>query len=355
MIGLKQKLIAEIDRTGPMTVADYMTRCLLDPAHGYYTNAQPFGPSGDFITAPEVSQMFGELLGLCLAQSWIEQGKPDKFLLVELGPGRGTLMGDLLRAVKSVPGFLDAAELWLVEASPTLREVQTEALAMDSMNFAQTVDQLPDQPIFLIANEFFDCLPIRQFRKTDLGWQEQMVGAADGELGFVLGPAMPEAAIPDWARSLPNGAMIETSPAAAAIAEDLARRIGANGGTALIFDYGAADGNGDTLQALKAHKKRDPLEEPGKCDLTAHVNFADLARAAAPYAAVSQVIPQGELLHRLGIGQRAQALIQNSPPHKQQVHINAYHRLTDPDQMGQLFKAIAIYPNNGPVPPGFDA
>ncbi|HSG56960.1 MAG TPA: SAM-dependent methyltransferase, partial [Paracoccaceae bacterium] len=193
---LCKRLLAQIGRAGPMPVADYMTQCLLDPLHGYYTTVQPFGAGGDFVTAPEVSQMFGELLGLCLAQSWLDQGRPSPFVLAELGPGRGTLMTDLLRATAGVPGFSEAAQIWLVEASRPLRAVQAETLADYPLNFADSVSDLPDGPLFLIANEFFDCLPIRQYRRTEAGWQEQMIGAGDGELGFVLGKALPQQGVP---------------------------------------------------------------------------------------------------------------------------------------------------------------
>ena len=170
MTRLGKRLIAQIERSGPMPVADYMTQCLLDPQHGYYTNVQPFGAQGDFVTAPDISQMFGELLGLCLVQSWLDQGSPSPFILAELGPGRGTLMADLLRAASRVRGFLDAAEILLVEASAAQRSVQQEALAGYQVNWTETVNDIPDGPLFLIANEFFDCMPIRQYRSTEAGW-----------------------------------------------------------------------------------------------------------------------------------------------------------------------------------------
>lgn len=354
MTRLGKRLISQIERSGPMPVADYMTQCLLDPQHGYYTNAQPFGARGDFVTAPDVSQMFGELLGLCLAQSWIEQGSPTPFILAELGPGRGTLMSDLLRAAERVPGFRDAADIWLVEASAPLRAVQLEALAGYRVNWADTVNDIPDGSLFLIANEFFDCMPVRQYRKTEAGWQEQMIGAEHGELGFVLGAALPPQAVPDWARDLPPGAVIETSPASAAIADDIARRIARNGGAAIIVDYGDWNGSGDTLQAVKAHRKIGPLDKPGQSDLTAHVNFAELAQAAKPHVGVTVMMPQGELLLRLGIRERAEALSKNRDPETLKAHAAAFRRLTHADEMGQLFKVIAFYPTNATPPPGFE-
>lgn len=354
MTPLGKRLIAQIERSGPMPVADYMTQCLLDPQHGYYTNVQPFGSRGDFVTAPDVSQMFGELLGLCLAQSWMDQGSPAPFILAELGPGRGTLMVDMLRAAGRVPGFLDAAKILLVEASAAQRSVQQQALAGYQVNWAETINDIPDGPLFLIANEFFDCMPIRQYRRTEAGWQEQMVGAGDGALGFVLGKALPEQGVPEWARDLPEGSVIETSAASVAIAGDIARRIAEHGGAAIIIDYGDWNRSGDTLQAVKAHCKIGPLEKPGQSDLTAHVNFAELAQAARPHTGVSPMITQGELLLRLGIRQRAQALAKNCGPEALKSHNAAFRRLTHADEMGQLFKAIAFYPKGGTPPPGFD-
>lgn len=352
---LTERLLSQIEKTGPMSVAEYMTICLLDPNHGYYTRQQPFGSSGDFITAPEVSQMFGELLGLALAQTWLDQGAPTRFILVELGPGRGTLMSDMLRATRSIPGFHDAMDIWLVEASPVLRETQREPLAeyASKLHWVDSLDAVPDGPTYLIANEFFDCLPVRQYRRTELGWQEQMITAKDGALGFMLGRALPEQAVPERARDLPEGAMIETCAAGTAVAEDIARRIGAFGGAAIIIDYGDWTNTADTLQAIKAHKKVDPLDYPGQSDLTAHVNFSELAQAADRFAAVSGLKDQASLLAALGIVQRAQILALKMGPEQQERHHSAFQRLTDADQMGQLFKAIAIYPQSGTPPPGF--
>jgi SAM-dependent MidA family methyltransferase len=351
---LAKRLIAEIARSGPIWVADYMTRCLLDPTDGYYTNRQPFGTSGDFVTAPEISQMFGELLGLCLAQSWLDQGSPARFILAELGPGKGTLMADLLRATARVPGFAEAAQIWLVEASEKMQAGQAEALSGHDLNFATTVSDLPDGPLFLIANEFFDCLPIRQYRRTGAGWQEQMVGAVDGALGFILGAALPDHAVPEWAADLPEGALIETSPASVAIAGDMARRISESGGLAVIVDYGDWNSAGDTLQALRGHRKIGPLAAPGQSDLTAHVNFAELAAAASGRTAVTAPTPQGLLLERLGISARAAALAQTASGDRLAQHEAAHRRLTHPDEMGQLFKAIAFYPEGENLPAGFD-
>ncbi len=352
---LTKRLISQVEKSGALSIAEYMTICLLDPKHGYYTRQQPFGSSGDFVTAPEVSQMFGELLGLALAQSWLDQGAPAPFILAELGPGRGTLMSDVLRATKSVSGFQEAADIWLVEASPALQDTQRAHLAEHhpNLHWADSLDAVPDGPLFLIANEFFDCMPIRQYRRTELGWQEQMITAKDGALGFMLGRPLPDQAVPDRARKLAPGSMIETSAASAAVAEDIARRIGRSAGAAIIVDYGDWDSSSDTLQAVKAHKKVGALDHPGRSDLTAHVSFSELANAALPFAAVSELTDQASLLAALGIVHRAQALAVEMDQSQEEKHVAAFQRLTDADQMGQLFKAISIFPQHGMPPPGF--
>ncbi|WP_289085869.1 SAM-dependent methyltransferase, partial [uncultured Sulfitobacter sp.] len=197
MTTLRDILHSRIASNGPMRIDEYMATCLLHPTQGYYTTRDPFGTQGDFTTAPEISQMFGELLGLCLAQSWIAQDAPSAFTLAELGPGRGTLMADILRATRNVPGFIEAAQITLVEASPTLRDVQAKTLAGHQVIWADRTDALPDQPLFLVANEFFDALPIRQFVRGETSWHERQVGLADGALSFGLGPELPQPALAD--------------------------------------------------------------------------------------------------------------------------------------------------------------
>ena len=197
MTTLRDILHSRIASNGPMRIDEYMATCLLHPTQGYYTARDPFGTQGDFTTAPEISQMFGELLGLCLAQSWIAQDAPSAFTLAELGPGRGTLMADILRATRNVPGFIEAAQITLVEASPTLRDVQAKTLAGHQVIWADRTDALPDQPLFLVANEFFDALPIRQFVRGETSWHERQVGLADGALSFGLGPELPQPALAD--------------------------------------------------------------------------------------------------------------------------------------------------------------
>ena len=343
-------LLAQIARSGPITVAEYMTQCLLHPEHGYYTTHQPLGQAGDFITAPEISQMFGEMLGLCVAQAWMDQGAPTRFTLAELGPGRGTLMADILRATKGVAGFHQAAEIVLVEASPSLQTQQAQTLDGYDVQWASNVTDLPERALFLIANEFFDCLPIRQYIRTEHGWQEQMIGASNGVLGFILAAQTPTSVFND----APLGTVLEICPSAAAITADIARIIGAHGGAAMILDYGNLAPAGDTLQAIQNHQKVDPLQDCGASDLTSHVNFHSMSEAANPFAQVSGLTPQGVLLERLGITARAQSLAARLQGDTLENHITAHRRLTHPDEMGQLFKAIAITPRGANHPAGFD-
>jgi NADH dehydrogenase [ubiquinone] 1 alpha subcomplex assembly factor 7 len=352
MTALADLLLRRIRLSGPMTIADYMADCLLHPEHGYYTTRPPFGAEGDFITAPEISQMFGELLGLCLAQAWQDQGAPAVFALAELGPGRGTLMADVLRATRGVPGFHAAARVVLIEASPALRVRQKATLAPYPVQWADSIDTLPEAPLFLLANEFFDALPIRQFQRHGDGWQERLVGERDGQLAFGLATPTRMAALEHRLAETVPGDIVETCAPAQAIVAGLADRIGRHGGAALLIDYGDWHSRGDTLQALRRHAFADPLADPGEADLTAHVDFEALAQAAAPCAAAGPV-PQGVLLERLGITARAQALAGRMKGTALTAHIAAHRRLTHPEEMGQLFKALALHPSGMPPPPGF--
>ena len=352
MTALADLLLRRIRLSGPLTIADYMADCLLHPQHGYYTTRPPFGAEGDFITAPEISQMFGEVLGLCLAQAWQNQGAPATFALAELGPGRGTLMADLLRATRRVPGFHAAARVVLIEASPALRARQQATLTPHPVQWADSIDALPEAPLFLLANEFFDALPIRQFQRHAEGWQERLVGERDGGLAFGLSCATRMAALEHRLADTVPGDIVETCAPAQAIVADIAQRIDRFGGAALLIDYGDWHSRGDTLQALRRHAFADPLAEPGEADLTAHVDFEALAQAAAPCTATGPV-PQGVLLERLGITARAQALAGRMTGAALTAHIGAHRRLTHPEEMGQLFKALALHPRRAPPPPGF--
>jgi SAM-dependent MidA family methyltransferase len=349
MTPLAQVLAARIRAHGPMSLADYMAECLLHPQFGYYTTQNPFGAQGDFITAPEISQMFGELLGLSLAQAWLDQGAPDPFTLAELGPGRGTLMADMLRATKAVPGFHAAMRVVLVEASARLRAIQAQSLQGYQPMWADSVQDLPLNPLFLVANEFFDALPIRQFQRAGLGWRERLVGLSAEALAFGLGPVVPIAGLTDRLADTAEGDIVELCPQAPAIMAEIAARM-ADKGAALIIDYGGWRSLGDTFQAVQAHQPVDPFAAPGQADLTAHVDFAALAQAAHP--AAHAYTTQGTLLSALGIAQRSARLAQNLSGAALQSHLAATQRLTAPAEMGTLFKVLALHPAHYPAPPG---
>lgn len=351
MTALGDLLIARIARTGPLSLADYMADCLMHPQHGYYATHDPLGAAGDFTTAPEISQMFGELIGLALAQAWMNQGCPAPIALAELGPGRGTLMADALRATSGVPGFHDALSVHLVETSPALR--QSQARLIPDAIWHDSAATLPDAPLFVVANEFFDALPIRQFLRDGEGWREKMVGLSDGALGFGLSETTPIALLQDRLNDTKDGDLVEHCPALPAITAALSTKIESFGGCALIIDYGDWTSQGDTLQALRSHKRIDPLTAPGQSDLTAHVDFAAIAEHSHP-ARFSRLTPQGVFLERLGIVQRAQALAGGLSGEALKSHIAAHRRLTHRSEMGELFKVIGIYPSNAAPPPGLE-
>jgi SAM-dependent MidA family methyltransferase len=351
MTALGDLLIARIARTGPITLADYMADCLMHPVHGYYATRDPFGAAGDFTTAPEISQMFGELIGLALAQAWIDQGQPAQITLAELGPGRGTLMQDALRATRGVPGFHQALSVHLVETSPILRKAQSDRLP--DATWHDSIATLPDAPLYLIANEFFDALPIRQFMRCGDGWREKMVGVTDGALAFGLSAAAPIAAVEHRLTDTTEGDLVEICPSLPAITETIGAQIENSGGCALIIDYGDWQSLGDTLQALQSQSYSDPLATPGEADLTAHVDFAAIAAHAAP-AKYTRLTPQGVFLERLGITARAQALGAKLAGEARTAHIAAHRRLTHPAEMGDLFKVLGLYPSTATPPPGLE-
>ncbi len=357
-MSLKARIAALIEAQGPMPVSQFMTVALHDPQSGYYATRDPLG--ADFTTSPEISQMFGEMLGLWCVQVWHDQGLKNP-RLVELGPGRGTLMADMLRAMRVAPELMESLEIVMVEASPVLADIQRAKLANSGANIrwqSQFDDRLADRPLLLVANEFFDALPIRQYVKTPRGWCERMVTARDGELEFALAPTpVPAALIPASREAAPEGGVYETAPAAAALAEDIARIVTAHGGGALIVDYGygASAGFAETLQAVGGNAFADLLIEPGEDDLSAHVDFAALADAARRGgAAVSGLATQGEFLVHLGIVERAEQLMKSNPASARDLLI-AIERLIAPEKMGTLFKALAITQAGAPPPPGFTA
>ncbi|MCW3784522.1 class I SAM-dependent methyltransferase [Defluviimonas salinarum] len=355
MTPLAEILARRIAASGPVTIAEYMADCLMHPEHGYYATRDPFGSAGDFTTAPEISQVFGEMVGLCLAQSWLDQGRPTPFTLAELGPGRGTLMADICRAIRAVPGMAEAARIRLVEASPALRACQARTLSDQAPEWLDRAEDLPEAPLFLVANEFFDALPIRQFERRDNGWSERQVALSEHGLMPGLGPVSRYGALDARLGDTAPCDIVETCPALAPIAATIAGCIARHGGLALVIDYGGWHSLGDTLQALKAHRPVDPFAEPGEADLTAHVDFEQLAVAfAAAGCETTAMTPQGVFLERLGITGRARALARNLTGDALESHIAAHRRLTHPEEMGQLFKAIACFPRGAPLPPGLD-
>jgi SAM-dependent MidA family methyltransferase len=347
MTALGDLMMARITATGPITLADYMADCLMHPEHGYYSTRDPFGQVGDFTTAPEISQMFGELIGLSLAQAWLDQGSPAQITLAELGPGRGTLMADILRATKNVAGFHAALTVHLVETSPSLRVKQAE-LVPDA-NWHDDASTLPDAPLYIVANEFFDALPIRQFTRDADDWREHMVGVTDGKLMLGLSQAAPIDMLDHRLADTKDGDVVEVCPALPAIAGHISQLIETHGGAGLIVDYGDWQSQGDTLQALANHQTTTPFANPGHADLTAHVDFAAIAHAVTTH---TRVTPQGVFLERLGITQRAQALAKGLTTDALTSHIEAHKRLTHPDAMGNLFKVIGLYPIGGTPPAG---
>lgn len=351
MTALAEILKRRIREDGPMTVAAYMAECLMHPQHGYYTTRPPFGAEGDFTTAPEISQMFGELLGLCLAQAWLDQGTPAAFTLAELGPGRGTLMADILRATRGVPGFHAAARVVLVEASPRLRAQQAERLAPHQIDWVASAADLPDAPLYLVANEFFDALPIHQYLRTGRDWREKLVGLQGEHLAFGLSEPMPREDLDRRFGRDPEGTVVEVCPEARHQIGALTARISRNGGLALIIDYGDWRSKGDTLQALSRHAFADPLAEPGLADLTAHVDFEALALAAPGLS--HRFRPQGAVLAALGIATRADRLAARLSGPALEAHRAATHRLTSPEEMGSLFKMLALSRPDAPPPAGF--
>lgn len=352
-MSLAEDLKDRIRRSGPLPVADYMDAC----ASAYYARGDVFGRAGDFITAPEISQAFGEIVGLWCAVTWQAFGAPKTFRLIECGPGRGTLMADALRAARRVPGFRDAARIHLVERSARLREKQRAALKGELATWHDDIEDVPAGACIIIANEFLDALPIRQWEKTERGWIERAVDADDrGSFRFTRGTArdldIPLAISADAA----PGAIFETSPAVLDWTRRVAVRLTDHGGAALVIDYGhAATAIGDTLQAVKAHRFHSALADPGEADLTAHVDFEAVATAAREMGAkVFGPVPQGTWLTRLGITVRAAQLSAGKNETQAKDIQGAVNRLIAPDAMGLLFKVLAFTQPTLAACEGFD-
>jgi NADH dehydrogenase [ubiquinone] 1 alpha subcomplex assembly factor 7 len=360
MSALEREIRALIEAQGPLSVSRYMALCLAHPEYGYYTTNDPFGPGGDFVTAPEISQMFGELVGVWCAEVWRLMGAPQKIALVELGPGRGTLMKDALRAAKVMPGFLDSIELHLVETSPLLQERQRETLhgAVSRIVWHGNANSLPHLPLIVIGNEFIDALPVDQFEKKSGRWHERKIGlAANGGFAFGLDPV----ALPDFENRLPSrltpapeGAVIEIRKLSPV--ESILTRIERNRGAAIFIDYGhAKSGFGDTLQAVRGHEYAEPLETPGEADLTSQVDFEALGNLASGNVRAFGPATQRDYLRALGIEARAEILQRNARPEMREEIAAALTRLIGPAPgMGELFKAIAFADGELPPLPGFD-
>jgi NADH dehydrogenase [ubiquinone] 1 alpha subcomplex assembly factor 7 len=358
---LEREIRRLIGIAGPIPVAEYMRLCLTHPQHGYYVTRDPFGAGGDFITAPEISQMFGELVGLWLASVWQQMGAPANVRLIELGPGRGTMLLDALRAARTVNGFQRAVVLHLVEVSPALQRMQErrlEPLGLPVL-WHSALEEVPAGPCLIVANEFIDALPVNQAVKLNDGWHERVVEiGADGKLaiGAAQAPLSHfEATLPRGLRLSPAGSIYEWR--ADAVALEIGRRVRSDG-AALIIDYGHAwYGLGETLQAVSKHAFSDPLLTPGQIDLTAHVDFEALGqRAESMGARIHGPISQRDWLRRLGIDERAAALKTHTPYGKAVEIDQALSRLTagGAKGMGELCKVMAISDPKLDQLPGFE-
>lgn len=348
MNALALRIARLVEAGGPMSLADYMHLCMADPQHGYYAKRPAIGAQGDFVTAPEISQMFGELLGVWCASAWLAAGSPSPFVLAEAGPGRGTLMADLLRATAAIPGFRDAARVRLVETSADMRAAQRDRLAglHPDIDWTESLPGPEGGPLLLVANEFLDVLPVRQYVKAGGAWRERCVVAdVAGKLSTVLGAGAIDATIlPPGHEAEPDGAVFEHAPAREAWVWQLAERLSEHGGAALLIDYGhGKSGFGDTFQAMRGHAAADPFAEPGMADLTAHVDFQRLAAAASEAGAVaSPVVAQGEFLLDMGLAERAGRLGAGRDRAVQERLRGEAERLAGGAGMGSLFKALAL-------------
>jgi len=355
--GLEHAIRARIAETGPMDVADYMAMCLGDPDFGYYATRDPFGGDGDFITAPEISGLFGEMCGLYLAHMYEISGQPRDFSLLELGPGRGTLMRDMRHVWARLMPDLAGAPVQLVETSPTLRKLQEQTLGGGiDLAWHQDVDTALAScggPIFGVANEFFDALPVAQRVMQAGRWHERQVGMKDDRLCYVVGPAndSEDAALPE---APAEGTVAELCPAAYDIMTKLGAALAQDGGAILIIDYGCNGNPGDSLQAVNDHRAVDPLEVPGEADLSHWVDFAALSAAASKAGArLVGPVPQGRFLMQIGLGARAEQAGLHAEPEARRDLLSAVDRLTSPAQMGEVFKVALLLPPGEGTPPGF--
>ena len=358
MGNLKARLLARIDREGPINIAAYMSACLFDPVDGFYPTRDPLGSEGDFITAPEISQMFGELIGIFALQSWRDMGRPETVQLVELGPGRGIMMSDMMRAAHMDADFVRAVNITMIEASPALEAVQAKNLAAcpAPVTWARALSNVGPGPSIIVGNEFLDCLPIRQFIRHDGAWHERMVMRdPEDEGALIYGRSATNEAGLDLSAfdGAQDGDLAEYNPGLTQICAQLHDRFASHAGRALLIDYGPAISEvGDTVQAISRHQKVDPLAAPGEADLTARVDFGALSRAAREQGVDSYgPVTQAQFLEAMGIELRAAKLAQQSERHKP-IIARQLHRLMDEHAMGSLFKVMALQSHGLPKPIG---
>lgn len=359
MSGLKDRLRRLITAAGPIPVSDYMATCLFDAEAGYYTTREPFGAAGDFTTAPEISQMFGELLAVWVLSAWRAAGRPAPVTLAEIGPGRGTLMVDMLRTLDRLdPAFIALARIVLIEASPRLAEIQRQRLPKGGRTkprWVGGISELGATPLIIVGNEIFDALPARQFVRTAKGWRERMVALdGDGELTFAAGPGAIDASLlPRGADEAQEGTIFEAAPARTALMDEIAAHIARHGGAGLFFDYGHLEpGFGDTLQAVRRHAHDDVLAHPGEADLTTHVDFSALAVAAKAHGLKARLSTQADFLLGMGLLERAGRLGAGADETTRERLTGEVERLAGPQAMGRLFKALAVSPQGLRLPPG---
>jgi NADH dehydrogenase [ubiquinone] 1 alpha subcomplex assembly factor 7 len=358
---VEQLIRDRIRDQGPMPVSDYMALALAHPEFGYYRKADPLGRDGDFITAPEISQVFGEIIGLWCVATWQQADRPAPLHLVELGPGRGTLMADALRAAGTVPDFIAATKIHLVETSPVLRDLQQENLRGHEATWHDAVDTVPHGPCLFIANEFFDALPIEQYVRTENGWNRRCVGLdpLTGRLNFVVDrtPIVTPGLIPPSVAEAPTGSLFEHCSEGLEISTTIGERLATGGIATLIIDYGHQHRDvGETLQAVRGHEYHDVLVDPGDADLTAHVDFCALAATARTAGAVPfGPVSQGAFLSILGIEARTNKLAANQDETQANLLHSGCRRLIDARGMGTLFKVLALTDARLGVPAGFEA
>lgn len=351
---LPELIDMQIRATGPMSVATYMGLCLTHPTKGYYRADDPLGTAGDFITAPEISQMFGELIGFFFVNLWQQMDSPKAFTLLELGPGRGTLMADMLRVACRAEGFRDGLDLRLFETNPALIAQQNARLEAYDPKWIDGFDKVGPGPLLVVANEFFDALPIRQFVRMAEGWHERLVGLSDGRRSFGLSPTpIPPSAMPEAVADAEINAVFEVGLASGEVTTRLARTISAQGGAMLAIDYGYAHTQtGETLQGVRQHKFADVLDAPGEVDLSAHVDFEAIGTITAKAGlTVQPLATQGQWLTRMGIAERAKSLSSANPGSAADIAA-AKARLVAPEQMGDLFKVFCAA-SPGLQPAGF--